>query len=76
MYIIVIAWIYVVFMMSITETSAVAGVMTFLLYGVLPVSIIFYIGTTGKRKELRKRRAAEEERRKEIDKPVEEKQDA
>jgi len=76
MYIIVIAWIYVVFMMSITEKSAVAGVMTFLLYGVLPVSIIFYIGTTGKRKELRKRRAAEEERRKENEKPVEEKQDA
>lgn len=55
MYIILIAWIYVVFMMAITETSAVAGVMTFLLYGVLPVSIIFYIGTSGKRKTLRQR---------------------
>lgn len=55
MYIILIAWIYVVFMMAITETSAVAGVMTFLLYGVLPASIIFYIGTSGKRKTLRQR---------------------
>ena len=55
MYIILIAWIYVVFMMAITETSAVAGVLTFLLYGVLPASIIFYIGTNGKRKTLRQR---------------------
>ncbi|GGI16534.1 MAG: hypothetical protein REI95_09695 [Oxalicibacterium faecigallinarum] len=55
MYIILIAWIYVVFMMAITETSAVAGVLTFLLYGVLPASIIFYIGTSGKRKTLRQR---------------------
>lgn len=60
MYIIVIAWIYVAFMMAITETSAVAGVMTFLLYGALPVALIFYIGTTGKRRANRQRRLERE----------------
>lgn len=64
MYIIAIAWIYVVFMMAITETTAIAGIMTFLLYGVLPVSIIVYVMGTGGRK--RKRRAQEIQRREEI----------
>jgi hypothetical protein len=57
MYIIVIAWIYVVFMMSITETTVVAGIMTFLFYGIVPVAIIVYLMRTGQRK--RKRRALE-----------------
>jgi len=61
MYIVAIAWIYVVFMMSITESSIVAGVMTFLLYGVLPVGIIVYVMGTGARK--RKRQALERQRR-------------
>ncbi len=64
MYIIAIAWIYVVFMMSITETTVVAGIMTFLLYGVLPVSIIVYVMGTGGRK--RKRRAQEMQRQEEL----------
>lgn len=53
MYIIAIGWIYVVFMMSITEETPTAGVMTFLLYGVLPVSIILYLMGTPKRKRNR-----------------------
>lgn len=61
MYIIAIAWIYVVFMMSIMETSVIAGIMTFLLYGILPVSIIVYVMGTGQRK--RKRQAQEMQRR-------------
>ncbi len=64
MYIIAIAWIYVVFMMAITETTAIAGIMTFLLYGVLPVSIIVYVMGTGRRK--RKRRAQEIQRQEEL----------
>lgn len=64
MYIIAIAWIYVVFMMAITETTVVAGIMTFLLYGVLPVSIIVYVMGTGGRK--RKRRAQEMQRQEEL----------
>ncbi|MET0962740.1 MAG: hypothetical protein ABWY05_07965 [Noviherbaspirillum sp.] len=59
MFIVAIGWIYVVLMMSITETSAVAGVMTFLLYGLLPVALLLYISGGGKRK---RRRIAEEQR--------------
>lgn len=51
MNIVALAWIYVVLMMSITETSVVAGVMTFLMYGVIPVTIILYVmGTTQRRR--------------------------
>lgn len=57
MYIVAIAWIYVVFMMSITEQTVIAGIMTFLLYGVLPLSIILYLMGTPKR---RRNRAARE----------------
>ena len=55
MWIVAIAWVYVVGLMSMTETSIVAGVMTFVGYCVLPLSILFYI-TGGKRR--RRRRAA------------------
>ena len=53
MYIVAIAWIYVVLMMSITERSVVAGIVTFLLYGVLPLSIILYLLGTPQRKRNR-----------------------
>ena len=47
-------------MMSVVEESFVAGIMTFFLYGVLPVTIIIYIGGTGKR---RRRREQERQRK-------------
>lgn len=64
MYIIAIAWIYVVFMMSIMETTVIAGIMTFLLYGVLPVGILLYLAGSGQRK--RKRRMQEQLRREQL----------
>lgn len=63
MYIVAIGWGYVVLMMSIAEESVVAGIMTFLLYGVLPLTIIFYIAGSGKR---RRRQAEEDQRRREV----------
>lgn len=48
--IVAIAWIYVVLMMSITEHSVVAGIMTFLLYCVLPLAIILYLMATPQRR--------------------------
>lgn len=60
MYIVAIAWIYVVFMMSITEESVVAGVMTLVLYGILPLTIILYIMGTPQRKRRRAAQAAAE----------------
>tara|TARA_S200000501_G_C20715824_1_gene696189 strand:+ start:744 stop:926 length:183 start_codon:yes stop_codon:yes gene_type:complete len=53
MYIIIIGWIYVVLMMSITENSVLAGILTFIFYGVVPVSIIYYIGSSRARKKKR-----------------------
>lgn len=64
MYIIAIAWIYVVFMMAIMETTVIAGIMTFTLYGVLPVLIIVYVMGTGGRK--RKRREQEIKRQEDL----------
>lgn len=61
MLMVAIAWIYVVLMMAITEETVVAGVMTFLLYGVLPLSIILYLMATPQRR--RKRLAEEKIRR-------------
>lgn len=55
MYIVAIAWIYVVLMMSITERTAVAGVMTFLFYGVIPLTIVLYLMGTPQRKRNRHR---------------------
>lgn len=53
MYIVAIAWLYVVFMMSITEQSIIAGIMTFLLYGVFPLTIVLYLMGTPQRKRNR-----------------------
>lgn len=43
MYIIFIGWLYVILMMALTETSIVAGVLTFCFYGLMPVSILWYL---------------------------------
>lgn len=43
MWLVAIAWIYVVGLMALTEPSIVAGIMTFLGYCVLPLSIVWYI---------------------------------
>lgn len=60
MYIVAIGWIYVALMMAITETNIVAGVATFLLYGLAPVSIVMYImGTPGRRRRRKAREAQE-----------------
>lgn len=59
MWLVAIAWIYVVGLMSVTETSIVAGVMTFVFYCVVPLGILFYL--TGGRAR-RARREAEQSR--------------
>lgn len=60
MYIIAIAWLYVVLLMSLTEASWVAGVATFFFYGVFPLSVLLYlIGTPQRRRNRRQREASE-----------------
>ena len=58
MYLTVIAWLYVVLMMSVVEAASPQGtvlgaISTFVLYGVLPLSIVVYIMGTGARKRAR-----------------------
>lgn len=62
MYLVAIAWGYVVLMMAVAEATSPNGtvlgaVFTVLLYGVLPLSIVLYVLGTPARK--RARRAAE-----------------
>lgn len=62
MYLIAIAWLYVVLMMAVAEATNASGsllgaMLTFLLYGVGPLTVVMYIlGTPARR---RARQAAE-----------------
>lgn len=65
MYLVAIAWIYVVLMMSLAEATSTQGtvlgaVFTFVLYGVLPLSIVMYLLGTPMRRQARRRQDAEE----------------
>lgn len=61
MYIIAIAWLYVALMMAITETTVVAGVLTFLFYGLAPLALFMWLfGTPARRRRMRRRQALEE----------------
>jgi mannose/fructose/N-acetylgalactosamine-specific phosphotransferase system component IID len=56
MYIVAIAWIYVALMMAVAEAtntngSLLGGIVTFILYGILPTSIIIYILGAPQRKK-------------------------
>ncbi len=59
MYIVAVAWLYVVLMMAAAEATSSQGsvlgaVFTLLLYGVLPLSIVMYImGTPARKRALR-----------------------
>ena len=56
MYLVAIAWLYVVLMMSLAEAlstqgSVLGAVITFVLYGLLPLSLVLYVmGTPGRRR--------------------------
>jgi biotin transporter BioY len=43
MYIIAIAWMYVVVLMAATEKSVVAGLLTFIFYGLLPCALLLWL---------------------------------
>lgn len=54
MYIVAIAWIYVTLLMAATETTLVAGVATFLVYGLAPLALLLWLtGTPLRRRRLR-----------------------
>jgi hypothetical protein len=57
MYIIAIAWLYVTLLMALTESSWVAGIMTFFFYGLCPLAILLYLIGTPERRRRRVRQA-------------------
>ena len=63
MYIVALAWIYVVLMMALAEALSVHGsvlgaIVTFTMYGVLPLAIVLYIMGTPARRRARRAAAA------------------
>ena len=63
MYLVAIAWIYVVLMMAVAEATSINGsllgaLFTFALYGVLPLGIVMYLLRTPARKRARRRAEA------------------
>lgn len=65
MYLVVIGWMYVVLMMSVAEATNTTGsvlgaIVTFFLYGLLPVALVVYLMLTPqRRKAIEAREAAE-----------------
>ena len=64
MYLIVITWAYVTLMMGVAEATSPQGTLlgalvTFTLYGLLPMGILVYIlGTPGRKRKIKAREAA------------------
>jgi hypothetical protein len=63
MYIIVIAWIYVTFMMGVAEATNTNGtflgaIVTFILYGILPSALMVYLMRAPQRNKARKAKEA------------------
>jgi hypothetical protein len=64
MHLVALAWIYVVLMMALVEALAPEGtllgaVFTFVLYGLLPLSIVLYLMGTPMRRSARRRALAQ-----------------
>ena len=65
MYIVPIAWLYVVMMMAVAEATGSTGsvlgaIITFLLYGLLPVALVVYLmGSPARKRAIKAREALE-----------------
>lgn len=60
MYIVAIAWLYVAFMMALTEPGLTAGILTFLFYGLFPCALLLWLtGTPQRRRQQALREVAE-----------------
>ncbi len=57
MYIVAIAWLFITLMMAITEKSAVAGVLTFVFYGLAPCALLLWLMGTPHRRRRRAKAA-------------------
>ncbi len=65
MYIVAIAWLYVAVLMAVAEAthstgSLLGGIITFILYGVLPLALVLYVmGTPARRRAIKAQENAE-----------------
>lgn len=65
MYIVAIAWLYVAILMAVAEAThstgtLLGGIMTFVLYGVLPLGLVLYVmGTPARRRAIKAQENAE-----------------
>lgn len=65
MYLIIIAWLYVTLLMALAEAFSTQGtilgaVITFVFYGLLPMSLVAYLMGTPMRRKARQREASEQ----------------
>jgi hypothetical protein len=63
MYLVAIAWVYVALMMALAEATSSQGtvlgaIITFVLYGALPISLVMYLMGTPQRRAARRRTEA------------------
>jgi len=61
MHLVIIAWLYVALMMAVAEATNTTGtvlgaIITFVLYGALPVALVAYLGATPARRRARRAR--------------------
>jgi hypothetical protein len=54
MYIIAIGWLYVTLLVAASEPSLVAGLISFLFYGLLPCALLLWLGGTRARRQRRR----------------------
>ena len=64
MYLIIIAWLYVTLLMALAEAFSTQGtvlgaIITFVFYGLLPMSLVAYLMGTPMRRKARQREASE-----------------
>ena len=58
MYLIAIAWLYVALLAAVTDNSVVGGVLTFVFYGLAPMTLFLWLfGTPPRRRRQRQREA-------------------
>ena len=65
MYIVAIAWLYVAILMAVAEAThstgtLLGGIITFVLYGLLPLALVLYVmGTPARRRAIKAQESAE-----------------
>lgn len=51
MYIIIIGWLYVTVLMALTESTILAGMLSFIFYGLAPSALLLWLFTSRQRRQ-------------------------